>query len=76
MKSRVKNDNPEDLAYMSSSDDTDTNEFSDTVNEEATTSTQVDNPCHSSHVSLPTASVIMQQLDTHKHHHFTYDYIQ
>ena len=49
-------DNPEDLAYLSSSDDTDTNEFNDTVNEEATTPTQVDNPCHSSHVSLPTAS--------------------
>ena len=41
---------------MSLSDDTDTNEFNGTVNEEATTPTQVDSPCHSSHVSLPTAS--------------------
>ena len=61
-------DNPEDLAYLSSSDDTNTNEFNNTVNEEATTPTQVDNPCHSSHIAISAKCVIMQQLDTHKHH--------
>ena len=69
-------DNPKDLAYLSSSDDTDTNEFNDIINEEATTPTQVDNPYHSSHVFLPTASVNhAAAIDTHKHHYFTSDYI-
>lgn len=44
-------DNLGDLAYLIS-DDADNNEFNDTVKKE----TEVDNPCHFSHVSQPTAS--------------------
>ena len=64
------------IKYAYGIQNTDTNEFNDIINEEATTPTQVDNPCHSSHVFLPTASVNhAAAIDTHKHHYFTSDYI-